>query len=118
MLSEWIRFLVGAVFLIIGLVFFVLEVLGVYRMKYVLNRMHSAAMGDTLGIGCSLLGLAVFSGLNFTTLKIAVVLLFFWVASPLCSHLLSALEVFTNEERDKEVRECTLEEVESEEKAK
>ena len=47
---AWIRFLVGAALIIVGLLMFIVEVFGVYRFKYVLNRMHAAAMGDTLGI--------------------------------------------------------------------
>ena len=51
---EWIRFLIGAAFLLFGLGIFAIEMIGVYRFKYVLNRMHAAAMGDTLGFGFSL----------------------------------------------------------------
>ena len=47
---EWIRFAVAAAFIVSGLVFELISVIGVYRFKYVLNRMHAAAMGDTLGI--------------------------------------------------------------------
>ena len=54
-------------------------------------------MGDTLGISFSLIGLMIFSGLNFTTLKLALIVLFFWFASPVSSHLLARLEVTTNE---------------------
>ena len=47
---EWIRFLAGAAFLLTGLGIFVIEMVGVFRFRYILNRMHAAAMGDTLGI--------------------------------------------------------------------
>ena len=49
---EWLRFLAGAALLLMGLGIFVIEMIGVFRFHYVLNRMHAAAMGDTLGIGC------------------------------------------------------------------
>ena len=48
---EWIRFVAGAVFLLIGLGIFVIEMIGVFRFRYALNRMHAAAMGDKLVIG-------------------------------------------------------------------
>ena len=60
--------------------------------------MHAAAMGDTLGIGSCLIGLMIFSGLNFTTLKMFFVIVFLWFASPVSSHVLSRLEAATNEE--------------------
>jgi len=50
-----------------------------------------------LGIGICLLGLMLLSGLNFTTFKIGLIIVFFWLASPVSSHLISRLEVTTNE---------------------
>lgn len=94
---EWVRFIVGAGMLLCGLGIFLIEVYGVFHLDYVLNRMHAAAMGDTLGISFSLIGLMIFCGLNFTTLKLALIVIFFWFASPVCSHMLSKLEVTTNE---------------------
>lgn len=94
---NWIRFILGTGLLLAGIGIFLLQVFGVFKFKYVLNRMHAAAMGDTLGIGVSLTGLIVLSGLNFTSLKMALVILFLWLASPVSSHLIARLEVITNE---------------------
>ena len=66
---DWIRFVAGACFLVLGLLTFLVEMIGVFRFRYVLNRMHAAAIGDTLGIGFSLVGLILMNGLNFTSLK-------------------------------------------------
>ena len=93
---EWIRFIVGTAMLFWGVITFAIELFGVFKFKYVLNRMHAAAMGDTLGIGISLIGLTVLSGFNFTSLKLALVILFLWLASPVSSHLIARLEVVTN----------------------
>lgn len=98
---EWIRLIIGSIFLFTGLAIFALEMIGVYRFCYVLNRMHAAAMGDTLGIGVSLFGLMIFSGFHFTTLKIALIVIFLWFASPVSSHLITRLEITTNEELEK-----------------
>ena len=76
---EILRFIIGTIVLIIGLLTFALEVFGSYRYEFVLNRMHAAALGDTLGIGISLTGLIIFSGLNFTSLKMLLVIVFFMV---------------------------------------
>ena len=97
---EWIRFGVGTVLLAAGLITFILELFAVYRFKYVLNRMQVVAMGDTLGIGISLVGLMVLSGLNFTTLKMGLVVVFLWCSSPVSSHLIARLEVATNPKLD------------------
>ncbi len=93
---EWVRFMIGTVVLLCGLSIFIVEIFGIFHMKYVLNRMHAAAMGDTLGISISLVGLMIFSGLNFTTLKMVLIVTFLWLASPVSSHLIARLEVSTN----------------------
>lgn len=95
---EWIRLLLGGALLLCGLLIFLIEMYGVFRLKYVLNRMHAAALGDTLGITCSMTGLMLLSGFHFSTLKMAMVVLFLWLTSPVSSHLLARLEAGTNEE--------------------
>lgn len=94
---EWIRFAAGVGLLILGLGIFAQELFGVYKFKYVLNRMHAAAMGDTLGLGASLTGMILLSGFNVTSVKLALILVFLWLASPVASHLIARLEVVTNE---------------------
>ena len=94
---EWIRFLAGVGLLLIGMGIFALQLFGVFKFKYVLNRMHAAAMGDTLGLGAFLIGLILLSGFNVTSVKLALILVFLWLASPVASHLISRLEVVTNE---------------------
>lgn len=97
---EWIRLIAGSIFLLCGLVIFFTELFGVFHFKYVLNRMHAAAMGDTLGISSFLIGLMIFSGLNFTTLKLLLIVIFLWFSSPVSSHVLARLEVATNRKLD------------------
>nr|WP_302592100.1 monovalent cation/H(+) antiporter subunit G [uncultured Marvinbryantia sp.] len=97
---KWTQFILGTGMLFLGLFTFVVQILGVFKFKYVLNRMHAAAMGDTLGIGISLIGLMILSGFNFTTLKMGLVVVFLWCASPVSSHLISRLEATTNPHLD------------------
>lgn len=99
---EWIRFIFGTILLLGGLVVFFVELFGIYKFKYVLNRMHAAATGDTLGIALSLIGLIVMNGINFTSLKMLLVVTFLWLASPVSSHMIARFEVTTNEELEKD----------------
>ena len=94
---DWIRLIAGSAFLACGLVIFFTEVFGAFHFHYVLNRMHVAAMGDTLGIASCLTGLIIFSGINFTSMKLLLIIVFLWLASPVSSHVLARLEVATNE---------------------
>lgn len=95
-LIEWLQFVLGVAFLLAGLGVFAVQVFGVFKFDYVLNRMHAAAMGDTLGIGISLVGLIILSGWNFASLKMALIIVFLWNASPVSSHLIARLEATTN----------------------
>ena len=117
MASEMLRMILGTVFMSIGLIIFIIEVFGIFKFKYVLNRMQVAAMGDTLGLSASLLGLAIISGLNFTTLKLAILIVFFWITSPICSHMLANMEVVINDKLADNVELATLEEIESREES-
>ncbi len=111
---EWARFLIGAALLLCGIGIFVVEMIGVFKFKYVLNRMHAAAMGDTLGIGFALLGLIVMNGFNFTSAKLALVIVFLWFSSPASSHLIARLEMTTNEDEEPHYRVVDLKQLEKE----
>ena len=97
---EMFRFVLGNAFLLIGMVVFAIEVFGIFRLNCALNRLHSAALGDTLGISSCMIGLMIMEGFTFTTLKMALVILFFWMASPVSSHLLANLEITTYADLD------------------
>ncbi|MCD8121959.1 MAG: monovalent cation/H(+) antiporter subunit G [Clostridiales bacterium] len=111
---EWIRFIIGGFLLLCGLGIFAIEMVGVYRFRYVLNRMHAAAMGDTLGIGFSIVGLIVMNGFSFTSLKLFLVVAFLWFSSPTSSHLIARLEYTTDEEKKAHYRQIELDELEEE----
>lgn len=94
-----IRFVISAALLLAGLFVLCVGVFGVFRLRYAANRMHAAALNDTLGAGLCLLGLAVSAPDAFTAVKLLLVALFLWLSSPVASHLLCRLEVETNERR-------------------
>ena len=100
---SMITTIIGLILLVLGLIIFAFEIAGIIKYSYLLNRMHAAGMGDTLGIMTCLLGLIFISGWNFTTLKIFLVIVFLWFASPTASHLVSRLEATTNEELNQHV---------------
>ena len=54
-----IRLCLGAILIFIGLLIIVLAIIGIFRLNYVLNRMHVAATCDTLGMLFVLVGLVL-----------------------------------------------------------
>lgn len=92
---NMITTVVGLAFLVFGLFIFFSAMLGLYRFRYVLSRMHAAAVGDTLGIFCILIGLIFLNGFTLISGKTLVILLFMWLTSPVASHLIAQMEVMT-----------------------
>ena len=105
-----VRLILTAAFMVLGLFVCCVGVYGVFKLKYAANRMHAAALNDTMGISLCLVGLAISAPDVFTALKILLVVVFLWLASPVASHLLCRLEVETNEQRGEymNVHEQTL----------
>ena len=95
------RFIVAAVLIAAGLFIFAVATVGVFKFKYVLNRMHIAAQSDTLGLMLVLSGVAVLTGFTFTTLKIVVIIVLFWMTGPVASHMLAKMEIDSQEKDDK-----------------
>ncbi|MBR5109908.1 MAG: monovalent cation/H(+) antiporter subunit G [Clostridia bacterium] len=94
---EYIRQAVFAFLLLAGLVIQITAVIGVNRFRFSLNRLHPAGMADTLGLLLMALAAAVYAGFDPVTLKIFFIILFFWITSPVCSHLLGRLIRETDE---------------------
>ena len=100
---DWIRFGLTVALTLPGLFLMAVAVVAQYRFHYVLNRMHAAAMNDTLGILFVLLSLIVAEGATFTSLKLVLVILMLWITSPVSSHLVCRLEITTNEHIEREM---------------
>ena len=90
------RQILGCTLIFIGVAVIGIAVLGTYKFKYVLNRMQAASLCDTIGLLCSLLGVIVLLGLSWQTLKVLVIIVFMWLASPVMSHLIARAEVLTH----------------------
>ena len=96
-MGEWVRFWMTALLLTAGLIHFIGGVVGNCRFAYVMNRVHGAGLGDTMGLCYVLLGLMVSTTDLFEAAKLLLPLLFLWICSPVSSHFLSQIEYYTNE---------------------
>ena len=95
---DWIRFALSAVLTLFGLFVLVTAALGLFRFRYVLNRIHATALADTLAVLTILAGLALAWGFTPVTLKLLAVVFFLWITSPVASHLIGRLEVTINDQ--------------------
>ena len=93
-----VREIIAAICIIIGLLVFLCGTFGVFRLKYVLNKMHAAALGDTMGLFFIVLGLIILSSNVFVIAKFVLIILFFWLTSPIATHMLAKVELLTNKD--------------------
>lgn len=114
---ELVRFIVSALFIVIGLFITITGILGFYKYKFILNRMHTAALIDTLGLFFIVLGLIVAKGFtledgsfDITSIKLACIVIFLWLTSPVSSHVISKLIYMTDSNTDKETVEIEVNE--------
>jgi len=91
-----IRTGIAALLYALAIFVFFTEVLGLFRFRYVLNRMHAAAMGDTLGIMLIVAGTAVLRGASVASLKLLLVPAFMLLTGPTASHLIAGGEIDSN----------------------
>ncbi|WP_034452677.1 cation:proton antiporter [Butyrivibrio sp. AE2032] len=110
-----LTFLLAALLIIAGMAVFAVGVIGIFRIKYVLNRVHAAAMLDSLGLLLISAGVMVIRGFSYDSAKLLMTIALFWIASPVCSHLLVTLEAATNQNLPQDARAVTLEELKKEE---
>lgn len=99
---ELIRVIISAVLIISGVLIVGIAVFGLFKYKYVLNRMQVATTCDTLGIMLILIGLIVLQGFSAATFKLLLIVAFMWLANPVSSHLISKVEIETNKDIDDE----------------
>ena len=119
MIGEWIRFGLCAAFLLAGLFIMVVSIIGLYRFDFALQRIHAAALGDTLSLLLFTIGILIAVGFHAVAWKLepvnpgrrvhrqkspsilgptlVLVLVLQWLTSPLSSHMLSMFEYRADE---------------------
>lgn len=91
-----IRDIIGMLLILGGIILYVIEVIGVFRFDYVLNRMHATAIGDSLALLMSLAGAGMLMWDWFAAARLLVILCFVYLTSPVSSSLLARVEAMTN----------------------
>ena len=74
------------VFIVLGLFFLLVAAIGMVRLPDVFARSHAVGLTDTMGAFFMLVGLAIYEGLSFNTLKILVVLSLLYLLNPVVTH--------------------------------
>lgn len=100
---DIIRFIISALLTLSGLFVLISGVVGIFRFKYALSRIHAGALFDTLGILLMLLGVIVAEGFSIAALKMLLAIGILWLTSPVSSHLIGRLEITINDDLEKDM---------------
>lgn len=84
-----IKVIVTGVLFFGGLFFFTVGTVGILRFPDMYTRAHSAAKCDTLGAVLILLGLMVYRGVSYASMKLLLMIIFLWVTNPTATHLIA-----------------------------
>ncbi len=87
-MSEW-RDALSWIFLVAGSLFCVVGAVGLIRMPDFYTRMHAASVIETLGAGLILLGLVLQAGLTLVAVKLLLIGVLIFFASPTATHALA-----------------------------
>jgi multicomponent Na+:H+ antiporter subunit G len=71
-----------------GILLLLIAMVGVLRLPDFYSRMHMVGKADTLGSMLVLAGVIALEGANVTSVKLAMVVIFFFLANPASAHAL------------------------------
>jgi multicomponent Na+:H+ antiporter subunit G len=81
--------LLSGLCLAVGSLFCLVGAIGLLRMPDFYTRVHAASLVETLGAGFILIGLIIQAGLTLVSVKLIMIGLLIYFASPTASHALS-----------------------------
>ncbi|NKB58586.1 MAG: sodium:proton antiporter [Alphaproteobacteria bacterium] len=81
--------IISGVLLAAGSFFIIVGAIGLVRLPDMFARMHGAGVTDTLGAGLFIAGLMIQGGFTLITVKLFMILVFFFFASPTSSYALA-----------------------------
>lgn len=96
------RYALASALMICSLFTLFTGVLGTYRFRDSLQKMHAAGVNDTLGFFLAVSSLILAEGFSFTSFKFILVMIFLWISSPVSTHLLAQLELARRTARNME----------------
>ena len=93
---QWLRFILAALLMAVGLSTLFATTVGLFRFNNVLTRINVAAKCDTFGVLMTFSSLIVMLGWDIASLKLILIIVFLWLANPVSGHLIAHLEVASN----------------------
>ncbi len=80
---------ISTIFILAGLFFIIAGTIGLIRFPDFYSRMHATGKCDTLGEGLVIMGLIIYNGLNFISVKLLFLVIFIFVVNPVATHAIA-----------------------------
>lgn len=96
-MSDTVFTILAGILFFLGAVCIIISVFGVFKFRFVMNRMQCAAIIDTLGLSLILGGLMVLTRSSQYIPKLLLILLIQWIGSPIAAHMVGRLEIRTDD---------------------
>lgn len=97
-----IKTILAAVFFLAAVFLFFSGIFGLFKFKYVMNRMHAVALGDTFGIIFIVAGCILMRGFSMASLKMILIPVFMFLTGPVVTHLIGQVEVLCHKNENGE----------------
>lgn len=81
---QWL----GIIIMIIGVVLIAIGIYGLFKFNDFYIRISIASLIDTAGFLAVVIGLIIYSGFTFFSLKIVIIIFFMMLLNPLASHMI------------------------------
>lgn len=91
--------IVSGALILIGALFMLLAAVGLVRMPDLFTRMHATTKSTTLGVGCLMLGVAIYFGDLAIAARALAVVAFVFVTAPVAGHLVARAAYFSDTPR-------------------
>lgn len=80
--------IISGLFLVVGCFFIVVASIGIIRFPDVYSRIHPAGKSDTLGQAMIFIGLMIYEGFSFVSIKLLIIVIFIFITNPTATHAL------------------------------
>lgn len=81
--------IIGFIFITLGIIFMIFGCIGLIRFRDFYSRILVTSLIDTCGFITMMVGIMIYSGLNFFTLKVGLILLTVLLLNPVSTHFIT-----------------------------
>lgn len=98
-MTDNIRMIIAAGFLITGVIFFFISAIGVMRLPDFISRLHASGIGETLGMIMLCTGIIIYTGISLLSAKVLFIILAMFLVNPIGTHLIGKAALYSNSHR-------------------